>query len=163
MIPRRPNQVRPPILRGRLGLFYFFLSSLSFALPSAIVCHCMLDGSSLPPLARGTMWSITYPGQAPELFPFAGHGCDLLNVSVAASLRTMRPRASRGQSGHAILLFKVLAGALAVVFELFAVGALTDGLGVFAVGVFSKGRIVRILETNAMDELAAISLDKRAA
>lgn len=32
----------------------FFRSTLSFALPSAIVCHCMLLGASAPPQASGT-------------------------------------------------------------------------------------------------------------
>lgn len=30
-------------------------SHLSFALASAVVCHCMFDGSSAPPQASGTM------------------------------------------------------------------------------------------------------------
>ncbi len=32
-----------------------FRSHLSFALDSSMVCHCMLEGSSAPPLASGTM------------------------------------------------------------------------------------------------------------
>jgi hypothetical protein len=31
------------------------LSILSFALPAAVVCHCIFDGSSAPPQARGLM------------------------------------------------------------------------------------------------------------
>ncbi len=30
-------------------------STLSFARASAVVCHCMFDGVSLPPFASGTM------------------------------------------------------------------------------------------------------------
>ena len=37
----------------------YFLSLQSFALPSSIVCHCMLLASSAPPLLSGTMWSTT--------------------------------------------------------------------------------------------------------
>jgi hypothetical protein len=34
-------------------------SVLSFALASATVCHCMFDGVSGPPQARGLKWSMT--------------------------------------------------------------------------------------------------------
>jgi hypothetical protein len=36
-----------------------FLSVLSFSLPSAVVCHCMLLGASAPPVASGLTWSTT--------------------------------------------------------------------------------------------------------
>jgi hypothetical protein len=36
-----------------------FNSHRSLALPSAIVCHCMLLGASGPPQASGTTWSMT--------------------------------------------------------------------------------------------------------
>jgi len=35
-------------------------SSRSFTFASAIVCHCILSGSSTPPAHSGFMWSITH-------------------------------------------------------------------------------------------------------
>ncbi len=40
-------------------------SHLSLAFAASTVCHCMLDGSSRPPLFSALMWSTTYPGHAP--------------------------------------------------------------------------------------------------
>jgi hypothetical protein len=62
-------------------------SHLSFALPSAIVCHCVLNGASAPPHSSGLMWSITYGGQAPLGIPVDGQGCSRLNAFLAAVLR----------------------------------------------------------------------------
>ncbi len=74
---------------------------LSFALPSATVCHCMLDGESAPPHASAFTWSTTYPGQAPVDLPVAGHGCSRMNSRRAAAERAMRPvEASRSHVVH---------------------------------------------------------------
>ena len=40
------------------------------------VSHCMLEGESEPPQARGTMWSTWYPGQGPEVSPVLGQGLE---------------------------------------------------------------------------------------
>jgi len=69
-------------------------SNLSLILPSLIVCHCILIGLSGPPHANGTMWSITYPGHAPLVFPFDGHGCSRLNAFLADVLRCYAPNAT---------------------------------------------------------------------
>src|SRR5437868_5202835 len=65
------------------------LSVLSFAFASATVCHCILLGASAPPHARGTMWSITYPGLP------CGYPVSRSKSSFAATLRLIRPCASR--------------------------------------------------------------------
>jgi hypothetical protein len=41
-------------------MVYGFLSHLSLALASAVVCHCMFEGSSAPPSANAFLWSMTY-------------------------------------------------------------------------------------------------------
>jgi hypothetical protein len=68
------------------------VSHLSFSSTSAIVCLCMLNGASAPPHSRGSMWSITYPGQAPFGMQVDGRGCFLLKAFLAAVLRLYRLR-----------------------------------------------------------------------
>src|SRR4029077_260259 len=51
-----------------------FVSHLSFALASRIVCHCRLETASGAPQASGKTWSLTYPGHAPLVRPVTGHG-----------------------------------------------------------------------------------------
>src|SRR5262245_88253 len=67
-------------------------SHLSFAFAAAVVCHCMLEGESGPPQASGLIWSTTYPGHAPLVFPVEGQGCDVSNECFAEVLRAIRPR-----------------------------------------------------------------------
>ncbi len=74
----------------------YFLSHLSFAFTSAVVCHCKLLGFCGPPLASGMTWSITYPLHRPDVFPVAGHGCDRIKALLADSLRLILPFESRG-------------------------------------------------------------------
>jgi hypothetical protein len=56
----RPEPVSRYERRGPEQLMaHFPHSHRSFALASAVVCHCMLLGLSAPPLHNGTMWSRT--------------------------------------------------------------------------------------------------------
>ena len=74
-------------------LLHPFLSHLSFAFPSATVCHCIFSGLSAPPQANGLMWSITKPLQGPLAAPVAGHGCCCLNATLALWERLIRASA----------------------------------------------------------------------
>ena len=96
----RPHQ---KFRRNRAAAAY---SILSFAFAAAVVCHCMLPGSSAPPRFSGRMWSTTYPGQAPERFPVEGQGWDRRNAVRAAGLRLIRPWLSRRQPTHCTVAFR---------------------------------------------------------
>jgi hypothetical protein len=67
-------------------------SHLSFALASALVCHCMFAGVSGPPRFSGMIWSRVWPGH-----PL---GCPVSrsNSRFALSLRAMRSWLSRAQA-----------------------------------------------------------------
>ena len=62
-------------------------SDWSLAFAASFVCHCMLLGASAPPRFSGVIWSITYPGQAPEVRPVDGHGFERSKVCLAVRLR----------------------------------------------------------------------------
>jgi hypothetical protein len=83
---------------------YSFLSHLSLALASAVVCHCILKGSSAPPSANAFLWSITYPGQLPLDFPVDGQGFCRSNFRLASWLLSILPFPSRVQDAHLFLL-----------------------------------------------------------
>ena len=78
-------------------------SILSFAFASAVVCHCMLPGTSAPPRFNGLMWSTTNPGHAPEVLPVAGQGLLAWNALLASGLRAIRPLAVRAQEVHFVV------------------------------------------------------------
>jgi hypothetical protein len=69
---------------------------LDFA--SAVLCHCMLLGSSAPPAHSGTRWSTTKPGHRPRVLPVPGHGASAWNALLAVLLRTCADRWLR--QGH---------------------------------------------------------------
>jgi hypothetical protein len=65
----------------RACFLHLLRSRLACALPSAIVCHCMLYGASAPPQASGTLYSTTYPDRP------LGYPVSTSNVCLAARLR----------------------------------------------------------------------------
>jgi len=69
----------------------------SFARPCSRLCHCMLLGTSGPPLLSGMMWSSIKPGHAPDVSRVAGHGFGLPNARPAAGLLAIRSLLSRVQ------------------------------------------------------------------
>ena len=60
----------------------------------------MFSDLSAPPRFNGTMWSSTYPGQAPVFFPVAGQGCWRWKARRAAGSRLIRPSDSRYHGIH---------------------------------------------------------------
>jgi hypothetical protein len=82
---------------------YGFLSHLSLAFASAVVCHCMLDGTSAPPSANARRWSITYPGQLPLDLPVDGQGFCRSNCRLASRLLFILPFEFRVHDAHRLL------------------------------------------------------------
>src|SRR5689334_23352576 len=65
----------------------------------------MFAGESAPPRLSGTTWSMTYPGQLPEVLPVDGQGCVFWKACRDVELRAMRPFAFRAQLAQAVLDF----------------------------------------------------------
>jgi hypothetical protein len=66
-----------------------------FDLLALFVSHCMLLGESDPPQASGVLWSTSFPGHAPEVFPVDGHGWLFLNEPFAVADLSILPWESR--------------------------------------------------------------------
>jgi hypothetical protein len=84
--------------------FYGFLSHLSLAFASAVVCHCILDGSSAPPSANAFVWSMTNPGQLPVDLPVDGQGFCRSNCRLASRLLFILPFEFRVHDALLLLL-----------------------------------------------------------